>query len=301
MNTRNVLLALVALVLLLPAAAQAQIEANLSKYTGPNAEGYLNPIKEGFGAALQAGMFRSAYIPKDELKINLSVHTAFVKFSDDDRTFRARLEEGFYPVHPEVAGVEAPTVIGSTEAVVIEGAGGTAAVFPGGLDVGSTGLAEPQLTISGFLGTQLALRYIAAETGDADLGDVQLLGAGLRHSISQYFPTSPVDIAAGFMWQNLQVGDDLIDATALSFGLQGSKRYGVLEPYIGLAIDTFSMSVEYEYGDEDPPDMLKVDFESSTDFHPSAGLGINLGPVHIFGEIGTASQTTYAVGLALGN
>lgn len=285
------------LALTIPGIAAAQIEGNLSTYTGQNAEGYLTPLKEGAGAALQSGMFRSAAIPKNGLTFNLEVKAAFISFADGDRTFMAKTEEGFFPEQE----VEAPTVIGDTLAVKVNGQGGTVAYFPGGFDVGSLGLAVPQLTIGGLAGSQLIARYIAVETGDAELGDIQLIGFGVRHSISQYFIDPPVDLAAGVMWQNFKLGDDLIDATALSFGAQASRRFGVLEPYLGLSYDSFDMSVDYEYGNTDPPTELAVDFEKTSDLHIAAGLGINLGFFHVHGEIGTASQTSYAVGVSLGN
>lgn len=282
---------------LLPVPALAQIDANLSKYTGQNAEGYLTPLKEGIGAALQAGMNRSAWIARDRWQVNLEAKAMFVKFADGDRTFTARTEEGFLPA----TEVTVPTVIGDVEAVTHSGQGGTVAVFPGGLDVGSLGLAAPQLTIGVPTGSQLLFRYIAAETGDADIGDVGLIGAGARHSISQYFNAPPVDLAVGFLWQKFELGTDLIDATALSFGIQASKRYSVLEPYVGLGIDSFGMTVDYEYGNEDPPEKLSVDFDRTSDPHFLGGLGINLKFVHLYGEIGHSSQTSYALGLSLGN
>lgn len=298
MGTRwRIAVVLLVMTVLLPSLAHGQIEVNLSKYTGQNAEGYLTPLKEGVGAALQAGMYRSAWIAKDRWQVNLEVKTMFVKFADGDRTFQARTEEGFFPS----SVVEAPTVIGDGEAVTQSGQGGTVAVFPGGFDVGSLGLAAPQLTIGVPTGSQLALRYIAVETGDADLGDLSLIGVGARHSISQYFPTWPFDLAAGVMWQSFELGTNLLDATALSAGLQASKRYSVLEPYVGLGMDSFEMSVDYEYGNDNPPDKLSVEFDRTSDLHVQGGLGINLKFVHLYGEIGHSSQTSYALGLSLGN
>lgn len=293
----RIALVLLAATVLLPSPAHAQIEANLSKYTGQNAEGYLTPLKEGFGAALQAGLYRSAWIAEGKWQVNLDTKATFVKFADGDRTFTARTEEGFFPP----SEVEAPTVIGSGTAVTQSGQGGTVAVFPGGFDVGSMGLAVPQLTVGLPTGSQVLFRYIAVETGDADLGDLSLIGVGARHSISQYFAAPPFDLAAGVMWQSFELGRNLIDATALSFGVQASKRYSVLEPYVGLGMDSFGMSVEYEYGSDTPPDKLSVDFDRTSDLHVLGGLGINLKFVHLYGEIGHSSQTSYALGLSLGN
>ena len=285
-----------AFVCVLPVAqAYGQIEGNLSSYTGQNSEGYLKPLQEGFGAALQDALFRSAYVPESGFHINVELKAMFVKFGTEDRTFMATTEEGFYPE----TTLEAPTVIGDTTAVAVQGESGTMTYLPGGFDVGSLGIAVPQVTIGSLYGTQAVFRYIAVDTGDAELGDVSLLGIGGRHSISQYLEESPVDLAIGLYWQRFQLGEDLIDATAFSVGVQAGRRYGVFEPYLGLSYDTFKMSVAYE--SEAAGESLDVDFENDSNLHITAGLGLNLSVVHLHGEIGSASQTSFALGLSLGN
>lgn len=229
--------------------------------------------------------------------MNLEVKTMVVKFGDSDRIFRATTEDGFNPAQE----ADAPTVIGDTSAVVVPGDAGTAAVFPGGLDIGSLGIAVPQLTIGSVSGTQAVLRYIALNTGDAEIGDLSLMGFGLRHSLSQYWSNAPVDLAAGFLWQKFKLGDELVDATATNLGVQASKQFSILEPYVGLSYDLFSMSVKYESRATDPPTTLDVDFDSTTSAHLTAGLGLNLAVVHLHGEVNVASQTSYLLGLSLGN
>ena len=277
------------------APALGQIEGSLSSYTGQNAEGYLKPLQEGFGSALQDAWFRSAHVPKSGFHINVELKSMFVKFGDDDRTFMATTEEGFYPE----TTTKAPTVIGDTTAVEVNGTGGLTSYFPAGFDIGSLGVASPQITIGSLYGTQAVFRYIAVDTGDAEIGDLSLLGLGARHSISQYLTDPPVDISVGIFWQKFELGEDLIDATALSFGAQVGRRYGVVEPYLGLSYDTFGMSVKYESDAVD--EVLDVDFDSESNLHITAGLGLNFSVVHLHGELSSASQTSFAVGLSVGN
>lgn len=284
--------------LLAHSPARAQIEANLESYTGKNAEGYLTPLTEGFGSALQSGVFRSAAIPKDGFHINVEIKTSFITFGDDDKTFTAVAPEGFFLVGDPIA----PTVVGSTESTPIPGQGGAMWYPPAGLDIGSLGLAVPQITIGSLAGTQGIFRYIAFDTGDAEIGSLSLLGLGARHSISQHFKSIPFDLAGGLLWQKFQVGDDLIDASAFSIGVQGSKRYSVLEPYASLSLDTFKMSVEYDYKpSQGETEQLSLDFDQTSDVHFAGGLGINLSVVHIHGEIGISNKTSYALGLSVGN
>lgn len=281
--------------LLVPALAEAQIEANLGNYTGPNAKGYLAPLNEGLSATLQSGMFRSAAVPKSGFHIRFEIPAAVLKFEDADRTFMAQTEEGFFPA----SEVEAPTVVGSTDAAYLQGQGGAQAVFPGGIDLNSLGLACPQLTIGSYVGTQAIFRFASADFGDADIGDLKFIGVGGRHSISQYFK-SPVDIAAHVMWQSLKIGDKLVDASALSYGAQVSKAFGVVEPYGGISYDTLKTKIEYDYTGT-PPSTIKVDLEDVNNVHLTIGVGFNLAFAHLYGEIGSVDRTVYAVGLSLGN
>ncbi|MBD3368330.1 MAG: hypothetical protein GF405_09215, partial [Candidatus Eisenbacteria bacterium] len=201
--------------------ASAQIEDQISAYTGDNAEGYLQPLADAIGADLNGGLWSSAYIPPDGFHLSLDTRIVAVLFSDDDETFDATTEEGFSPEQT----IAAPTVVGSGDAVVVQGDGGTSFAFPGGFSLNSFTLAVPQVRIGSVRGTEALIRYIALDTGDVELGNVSLYGFGLRHSISQYIDEPvPADIAAGFFWQKFTLGDELIDATAFTVGVQASKQ-----------------------------------------------------------------------------
>jgi hypothetical protein len=298
---RPLVLALLACLLVL-APARAQIENNLSAYTGANAKGYLNPLKEAFGAALNSGFFRTADIPRSGLEINLEIKAMIVKFGDSDRTFNGRTEEGFVPATGSApAEATAPTVVGDTHAVLVPGAAGTGAVFPGGLNLKSLGLAVPQLTIGSVAGSQLVVRYVAFDTGDTEIGNLSLFGIGARHSISQYFEKLPCDIAGGLMYQKFKLGKSFIDTSALTVGVQASKKYSVVEPYLGLSLDTFDMSVKYNSDTSSPPTHLNVKFDKGTNLHLTGGLGLNLSVLHLSGEVDLASQTSFVLGLSVGN
>jgi hypothetical protein len=277
----------------------AQIEDQLSAYTGKNAKGYLQPFADAFGADLNSGIFRSASIPRIGVNIRLEVEAMGVIFSDDDKTFNAITERGF---SPEQRYPDAPTVVGSTKAAFVYGDGGTAFAFPGGFDLHSFALAVPQLRVGAFHGTEAIFRYFSAQIGDEDLGDIGLFGFGLRHSISQYFgPALPVDLAAGFFWQKFTLGEDLISSHAFSIGVQASKRFmRLFVPYTGLSYDTFSMDVSYKnkaYGIETP---IEIDFERTSTMRFTVGFLLNLPGLNVFGEYGLARQSSFSFGVGLG-
>lgn len=292
------------LVLFLAAPASfAQIEDQLSAYTGRNAKGYLQPLSDAFGADLNSGFFHSAHIPKIGINVSLEFHVMSVLFGDDDRTFSAVTESGFTPEQT----VSAPTVVGSGNAIVVSGAGGTKFAFPGGFSLNSFAIAVPQLRIGSIHGTQAVIRYFGIDTGDVELGDISLFGIGVRHSISQYLsPMFPVDLAGGFFWQTFSLGenkrgDDLISTSAFSIGVQASRRFVILEPYGGLSLDTFSMDVSYESEALGTEKSIDLDFDSSTNLHLTLGLGLNFTYAKAFFEYSVAGMNSFSFGLALGN
>ena len=137
------------LVLLLASPLSAQIDDNISAYTGKNAEGYLGPLVEAMGTCLNGGVYRSGNIPKAGLNIALEFPFVGLYFSDDDKHFMGTTEGGFSPE----TTTSVPTVVGPTGAVIVDGDGGTAFAFPGGFDIGSFALVAPQLRVGSVMGT----------------------------------------------------------------------------------------------------------------------------------------------------
>ncbi|NNF06940.1 MAG: hypothetical protein HKN21_09285 [Candidatus Eisenbacteria bacterium] len=281
-----------------PQLAEAQLEENLSSFTDETAQGYLKPLAEAFGQSLNTGFFTSASIPVEGFRVRLEVQAMSVFFGDDDDTFMGMTGGEFSPAQE----VEANTVVGPTNAVIVEGDGGTEYLFPGGFDLSSFTLAVPQLTIGSYMGTEATVRWIAVDTGDAEFGDIDLLGLGLRHNVSQYFDDLPVELAGSVFYQTLKVGDDdLIDATALSFGIQASKNYGVLEPFGSVNLDSFSMTSQYttNAGAADE-ESIKVDFDNELDLHLLLGVGAHLGLLHVHVAGHISDRVGISGGLAFG-
>jgi hypothetical protein len=300
------LLAGVACVLLvasLAARVAAQVEDQLSSYTGDNAEGYLKPLSDAFGTTLNNGFFRSAYLPVSGFHIGIEVLAMGLYFQDADRTFDATTEGSFQPERT----VTVPTIVGSGEAVLISGLSGTSYAFPGGLSLNSFGMLAPQLRISSFYGTEFVGRFARVKSGDAELGDVTLWGFGARHNVSQYMGEDfPLDLSAGFIYQKFTAGEnkedrDLMDANALSIGVNASKRFPLafmtLEPYTALSYDSFQMTVDYE---SDISGQNTIEFDRSNTAHWTIGLNLNLIFANLFAEYNVANMNSFSVGVALG-
>lgn len=293
-------LALAAVLAAAGSPAAAQIGDQLSAYTGENAEGYLKPLVDAIGTDLNGGLFHTARIPVSGFHISLETPVVAVLFADEDVTFEAVTEGDFSPEQT----VDAPTIIGSGEALIVPGDEATSFAFPGGFDLNSFALAVPQLRIGSYMGTEALVRYIAINTGDVEIGNISLMGFGLRHNINQYFgPEFPVDLAGGFFWQSFKLGDGLLEANAMSFGVQASKRYGTtaaIEPYMGVSLDSFGMDVSYESESSGEPEQVDFSFESETSARLTLGLSMSYSVVNANAEYTVAGQSGFSFGLSFG-
>jgi hypothetical protein len=287
------------LVLLVATPLSAQIEDHLSAYTGKNAEGYLDPLVSAVGTSLSSGLYRSAYIPKAGFRIAIEFPIVATYFTDDDRTFRATTEAGFTPEQT----VDAPTVVGPTGAVIVDGDGGTSFAFPAGFDLGSFAIVAPQIRVGAVMGTEAMIRFFAAKFGDTELGDIMLAGFGVRHSISQYMgPVPPLDLSASFFWQQFKLGEnqsgsDLTKTTTYSIGVQASKTFPpVLTPYTGLYYNSYTVDIKYE--SEAAGEAEEIDISMDEGYVQwTIGLELKLAVLNIFGEYNIASRSSFAFGL----
>jgi len=165
-----------------------------------------------------------------------------VNLKDEDRTFVPVDPPGFTS---SPAGQPVSTITGDTKSVGVTGQGGTQFNYPGGFDQSTFTLAAPELTVGSFMGTRAVVRWFSAEIGKSDYGKLELFGIGGQHSVSQYFPGLPVDVAAGVFYQTFKIGDGLLDTKALHLDVTGSKSFGLIQPYVAIGYDTFKMDVDY--------------------------------------------------------
>jgi len=284
-------------ILLTAGSAAAQLEDALSGVIGENAKGYLKPLPSALSGTMNAGIFRSGSVPLVGLNFSVSIEGMVVSFDDDDRTYRPADPPGFTSVdeNPKV-----PTVIGDEDAVLVDGAGGTTWGFPGGFDLEHFGLVMPQFTIGSVAGTKAVIRWIPPiDLGDSDLGKLSLFGIGAQHSVSKYFPTLPVSVAAGIFYQTFEVGD-IVKTSAIQLNVTGSKSFGIVEPYAGLGFDSFDMEAEYTYSVDDEDKTITVDFDKETNMHLTVGANLKIPGLSIFTEYNIAAVNGYALGLSFG-
>lgn len=277
-------------VLAAPAAAQ-DIEDVIGRYSGANADGYLQPLADVLSAALGSGWARSADI-RPGFHLKLSAIGAGAPVSDDARTFRATTED-FNPQQT----VDAPTIFGAAQTVSVSGAGGTTFVFPGGLDTDYMGTLIPQITIGTVAGTEAMVRWFSVEI-DEEFGSVSQLGLGLRHDVDQYFNELPVQLALGGYWQEFELGD-AVKATATTVMLHGSWAANVLTLFGGLGYET--ASVDFSWTPEGATTGIDVALDGANSIRGTIGAGVNVWLLGIFADYTVASQSAFTVGVEIGS
>ena len=295
------ILALAALVGLgfgLAAPARAELGDKLGALTGENAKGYLGPLPDALSGTLNSAIFTTGKVPKQGVTFSIGAHIMGVNLKDDDRTFIPVDPPGFTS-DPTLPPQPVSTVTGDSKSVGVQGQGGTVFNYPGGLDVSTFTLAAPELTIGSVMGTRAIVRWFSAEVGKSDYGKLELFGIGGQHSISQYFPTLPVDIAAGVFYQTFKLGDGLLDTKALHLNVTGSKSFGLVQPYVGIGYDTFKMDVDYT-STSNPGEHVTVSMDDKSNAHFTVGAQASLAIVKLHAEFNAAANTGAAIGLSFG-
>lgn len=274
--------------------ADAQLESLVERYTGANADDYLEPLVTAFGANLNSGLYRNAHIPQSGLHIDLRINAMLALFSDNQKTFIATTEGYFRPVQE----FEAPTVVGSGKGAAVRSPQQTEFTFPGGYELESFILAAPIVTVGSVAGTEASMRFFSANLSE-DIGNLSLFGLGARHNISQYIPLSPVDLAAGFFYHNFKIGD-IIESHSYIAHAEVSKSFSILELYGGLGYESTTASINYTFDALGQSEDVSIDITGKNKFRTTLGLALNFLMLHLNMDYNIGHQNLVNLGLSFG-
>jgi hypothetical protein len=275
------------------APATAQLSENLGTLTGENAEKYLGPLPDALSGTMNSAIFTSGKVPRVGLNFSIGIKVMGVRFSDEDRLFTPTAPSGFAPV-------QAPTIVGATSAVSQGGPGGATLYYPGGFDIGEFAFAAPQLSIGSVMGTRAVVRWAAGNfSSDNFIERISVFGIGGQHSISQYLPALPMDLAVGVFYQTFKINDTLLETKAFHMDVTGSRSFAILQPYAAIGFDTFKMDAAYEEAGN-PSNTIAVDFDRKSNVHLTAGVLANLAFATLHAEANIAATNGVAVGLTFG-
>jgi len=318
-NWRTGGLLIAALLLTMAAGAVAQTEestdelSDLLQDVGEDyARGYLSPLISGFGINQNSGLYHTARIPYDGLKISFAIKGMSSNLSDADKRFRTvstvDLSDYVDPGDPGYGEegqlvFEGPTVFGA------EGETGTMTAYWHGIPVFQENAIEslvdfdyipmitPEASVGGFFGLRGTIRWMP-DYDAPDVGTIKYKGLGLSWTPNILMPTLPVDVAIGMFKQSLDIGE-LLESTASSVYLAVSKEFSVLTVYGGVAKESSSMKVHYTF--DDNGDDVPIDFELAgvQEKRTTLGATLSLG-LKLNIEVNKGNMTNYTGGLIFG-
>lgn len=275
------------------ANAQTDVEKALQQYAAEEVKGYIQPFGDLFGANLNAGLFRGAEIGSGfHMKVEIIAIASMV--SDAQKVYTANAPAGFNP-----ATFETATLFGGTGTVVTDA--GTGLTYRGSDGIFNTTFfpdATLQLTLGNIYGTRVAIRFITTPEMSS-LPKATLWGIGVQHSVSQYFPDIPLDVAGHVFYNKFTFGD-LIDLSGYSIGVDASKSFSILKLYGGLSVESSTMKLTYTPSNTTVP-AVSIDLDGANKFRATAGLSINLAFFSIFADANFGTVTNFSAGIGFGN
>lgn len=286
------------LVLLLaaPVVTSAQVADHLSSFGPENASGYVEPVRTALAASLASGLFPRPLDTERGFRVSAGMQYVLASYRDEDRSFRATAPLGFPRTQPDQTDgsqtrspvpveIDAPTVVGSTEAVDIVVPVSSDDVqlvrLPGGLDLSTLSFGVPQLNL-GYRGTDLALRYLDQQQGTSEIGDVSVFGVGIRQDVTESVDRSlMVRLALIGSFHDVDFAEDLMSATLWSAGVIASRSIDRVHLFFELAVDSIELDVSFA----DVEGRRVSASERDTTARVAAGAGLSVRGVGLNGQI----------------
>ena len=310
-----------------PAQAQDDLGDALEAVGEQYANNYTQPVTDALGANLNAGLFRTAEVGGEGILPVIDIYVGVAGMGaltgGSSSSFRITENDEFesggntfvidYPDNTDL-----PTAFGDRDF------SGTADILdkdtrqkvdevslpPGLLNTSIAPLAVPQVGVGTVLGTDAQLRYLP-ETSISDYGSVSVIGLSVRHSLSQYIPLSPVNVAVQGTWQSLALSgseesrnpDEIMDASGWALNAQASKDIPVLPItfYGGVQYEQFGVDVNYTFTTNGETSTIAFDQDAANSVRALAGVSVTLAVIQLNVDyaLGSANTVSAGVGLAL--
>ncbi len=273
--------------------AQSDLQKTLEQFNSTDVKGYIQPLGDLFGANMNAGMFHSAEIPTG---FHLSVELVGMgsQVGDNQKNYTLNSPAGFNPATFSTAtmfGGKRDSVVDTNTKLKYYG------IADGFVNTSIFPLGAPQITIGNIYGTRAIVRFIATPSMKG-FPSASLWGIGVQHSISQYVPAIPLDVAAHIFYSKFTFGD-LVNFSGLSIGAEASKSWSILRVYGGLAWEKSSMELKYTPTNAAIP-AVDITLNGANNFRATVGLGLHIVFFSIFADANFGSITNFSAGIGFG-
>jgi hypothetical protein len=277
------------------AVSQVSVSDALAQLSSANVRGFVQPMVEGFGASLNSGLYPTPGLPREGFHARLSIVGSGTLVDEAQRYYDATPPEGFGE-----APVRTATILGGT-GTTIAGPGGVEYQFQNGqIRVDLFGMGTPQLSIGTLFGTEAIVRYAVAPSV-RDFPRTSLVGYGLRHSVSQYFPSVPVELSVGAFRQELSVGD-VLGVKSTNVALMVGKSISLFNLYGGVQYESTAIDVDYAYTGYGSTEETTVNLRYSAGdvFRWTTGFSMNVMGLSLGTELGVGNVTSVTGTIGIG-
>jgi hypothetical protein len=256
---------------------------------------YAKPMVTTLGTGLNSGGFHTAEVAKI-FGFSIGIKAMMIFIPNDQMTFNPKLPAGYRSGQPSAT-------IWGDKGGIYSGPFGFV-TYPDGFNQTSIPFGVPQAAISTF-GTELLVRFIPSIKINEN--EFNFLGIGVKHSISQWIPLIPVDVAVQVLYNKLEV-TNLISSTNLAFNAHASKSLGVFTAYGGLQYESSNFKLDYTING-DPASgnpllrndrKISVDINGDNRFRIVIGGALNLAFLTLSADYSLGSQSVFTGGLTFG-
>jgi hypothetical protein len=306
-------------------AQENDLSTKLSQFVGENGRKYIQPAISSFSADLNSGIFQSANV-HSLFDFEVDLVTMFAPVQNDRKTFQATLPDTIvYQDNIYLAGrdydrsIVTPTALGSDAGAKVftkQGSPTEVFQFPGGIGLKLIPLVAPQLKVGALWGTEVILRYLPAIKLNDDVGKLNLIGVGVKHSISQWLPGPsrpgefPIDISVGLMYQEFTLkdtsGGDFVETKAFNVGVQASKTILLFTVYGGIGYESATTNISYNYQPASafasglkPLSVKLENIKADNTIRITGGVRVHALFLDAFADYSVASQPVATAGLAI--
>ena len=282
------------LIMLISKITYSQVDDRFSFLGASAIKEFGKPLVTSFGIAMNTGAYHSAKISKT-FGFSIGIKGMIIFVPDDQKTFTPDLPAGY----KSVSGNEETATFFGSDGGIYAGPQGLI-TYPSGINESSIPMIFPQATFS-FMGNELLLRFVTIPVED---DNVTLFGIGFKHSISQYIPFAPLDVAVQVLYDNFTYGN-IVKSTNLAFNAQASKTFGLFTAYGGLQYETSNLKFEYDIKQDinsGDPEIIKggkvsVEVEGENKMRFTVGGALSLGLLVLNLDYSVGSQSVASTGL----
>ncbi len=253
---------------------------------------FAQPFVTSLGEGLNTGGFYTAQVPQ-LFGVGVTLRYMYIMVPNSQLTYTPSLPNGYN---------SSPTAtFWGKEGGIYSGPNGYI-TYPNGINQTNIPFIIPQISAS-LLGTELMIRYLPGLT--VAKRKLNFFGVGVRHSISQYFPLIPVDLAVQVLYNKLTV-NGLINATSFAVNGEVSKSFDPLTIYGGLQYETSNFDLSYTLqGDPNSGDPslrqsrnISASVKGQDNFRLILGASLNLAVIALNIDYNISSQPVICGGIS---